>query len=349
MIRKTMSALKRYSDLFRTWILRHSLIFYAVIVVAIIVFTRLCNNDYLKGVIVNILICMILATALNATNGYSGQMNLGMAGFVCIGAYTTALLMTRGVNYWISMVCSGMLAALVGILVSIPTLRLKGIFLAIVSMGFSEIIRLIALNWSSVTGGPMGVKGIPRPVFIGITVKTTEQFTYLTLLLLILCLICTSRILKSRIGRAWLAIREDEEAAWSLGINTKFYRSLSFSYGAFWAGVGGSILPVFYLFINSDMFSLEESFNILSMVIIGGQGTLVGPLLGSIIVNSLSEVFRFAVEYRYVIYAIMILVILYIKPQGLMGDAGIFKKAKKLPKIMKNIDSGHDHNSDTVV
>lgn len=300
------------------------------VIVGLVLFAFLCRNEYLKGIVVKILIYMILATGLNATNGYSGQMNIGYAGFVCVGAYTTALLMTKpGFGYWESMLCSAILASLVGIVVSIPTLKLTGIFLAIVSLGFSEIIRLIVLNWSELTGGPVGVKGIPRPMIFGNRIRTAEHFIYLALAILLICLFLTNRVLKSRIGRAWLSIREDEDAAKSLGINTRFYRCFSFSYGAFWAGVGGSLIPVYYMFINSDMFASEESFNILSMVIIGGQGTLLGPLLGSVLINMLTEVFRFAVEYRYVVYAILILIVMYIRPQGLLGDSGIVKKTIK--------------------
>lgn len=349
MIKKVKSLLKPYMKFFQTWFLKNSLWVNILLIIGIIIFSLLNKNDYLQGVIVNILIYMILATALNATNGFSGQINLGVAGFVCIGAYTTALMMTKlGTGYWIGMICSAVLAALVGIFVSIPTLRLKGIFLAIVSMGFSEIIRLVALNWSSLTGGPMGVKSIPHPTLFGIVIKSTSQFTFLTLFLLIICLICTSRILNSKIGRAWLAIREDEDAASSLGINTKYYRSLSFSYGAFWAGLGGSILPVFYKFINSDMFSLEEGFNILSMVIIGGQGTILGPLLGSILVNTLGEVFRFAVEYRYVVYALIIIVIIWIRPQGIIGASTVINKLRKTPDN-KSDSSNHSPKTDTLV
>ncbi len=273
------------------------------------------------SIIVKILFYIILASSLNIINGYSGQFNIGHAGFVLIGAYTLAILAQFGISVWLLYIVAGVVAALVGFLVSLPTLRLRGIYLALVTLGFSEIIRLVALNWTSLTGGPMGIKGIPTPWFFGLRASDPHNYYYIALIFVVLCLFSSYRVIHSRVGRAWLSIREDDHAARSLGVNIRQYKSINFMFGAFWAGVGGALMAPFYTFIDSTMFSIDEGFNILSMVIIGGQGTLIGPVVGSVVVNLITEIFRFANDARLLVYAILIIVMMWLRPQGLAGTS----------------------------
>lgn len=295
-------------------------IIFCVLLIISLLLPNIINNNYILGIVCRILMYSVLAGSLNVINGYSGQFNIGHAGFFCIGAYTEAILATQfKINFWMVLPLSGIMAAFIGFLISLPTLRLRGIYLAIVTLGFSEIIRIIALNWSSLTGGPMGIKGIPSPILGPIKISGPSKYYYIFLGIALAFLFVTNRLLKSRVGRAWISIREDETAAKSLGVETSFYKSINFMYGAFWAGVVGGAYAPYYKYIASDMFTLDEGFNILSMVIIGGQGTLIGPLVGATIANVIAEVFRFASEYRMVIYAILILVMMWIRPQGLVG------------------------------
>ncbi|QUH26446.1 branched-chain amino acid ABC transporter permease [Serpentinicella alkaliphila] len=299
---------------------RHSIKVNIILILISILLPYIINSNYIVGILCRVLMYSVLAGSLNIINGYSGQFNIGHAGFFCIGAYTEAVLATRyGWNFWLLLLIAGIFTSLVGFLISLPTLRLRGIYLAIVTLGFSEIIRIIALNWTSVTGGPMGVKGIPSPIFLGIRISGSSRYYYIFLALAILFIFITNRVITSRIGRAWISIREDELAAKSLGVESSFYKSINFMYGAFWAGVMGAAYAPYYKFIASDMFTLDEGFNILSMVIIGGQGTLVGPFVGSLIVNIITEVFRFAAQYRMVVYAILIITMMWLRPQGLVG------------------------------
>jgi branched-chain amino acid transport system permease protein len=224
-----------------------------------------------------------------------------------------------GVSFWIALPLSGVAAALIGLLVSLPTLRLKGIFLAIVTLGSSEIIRLIVLNWEGFTGGPVGIKNIPSPYLGAFKISRSIHYYYIFYGLALIFFFLTNRIIKSRVGRAWVSIREDELAAKSLGVETSRYKAMSFMYGAFWAGIAGAAFAPYFKFISSDMFTLDEGFNILSMVIIGGQGTLVGPVVGSVIVNFLTEFLRPISQYRLVVYALLIIVMMWIRPQGLVG------------------------------
>ncbi len=309
-----------------------------IIILLLLVFPYLARSNYIMGIACRMLMYSVLAGSLNVINGYSGQFNIGHAGFFLIGAYTEAIFATQfGISFWPLLAVSGAFAAIVGFLISLPTLRLRGIYLAIVTLGFSEILRVIALNWSSVTGGAMGIKSIPSPTFFGMTISNSSNYYYIFLFIAILFLAVTGRVLKSRVGRAWISIREDEAAARSLGVETRFYKSINFMYGAFWAGVAGAAFAPYYRFIASDMFTLDEGFNILSMVIIGGQGTLVGPLVGSIIVNLITEVFRFAARYRMVVYATLIIVMMWWRPQGLVGaydSVFAIKKSQRKPVRM---------------
>ncbi|GAB6276614.1 MAG: branched-chain amino acid ABC transporter permease [Rectinema sp.] len=287
-------------------------------------------KSYIMGVLCRILMYIILAGSLNVINGYSGQFNIGHAGFFCIGAYTEAILATKaGFSFWIALPLGGIMAAIIGLLMATPTLKLRGIYLAIVTLGFSEIIRLVALNWEGLTGGPIGIKGIPAPVFFGFRVTKSIHYYYIFLVLAALFLCSTYLVVHSRIGRAWISIREDELAARSLGVETKFYKAINFMYGAFWAGIAGAAFAPYFKFISSDMFSLDEGFNILSMVIIGGQGTLLGPVLGSILANFLTEVLRPISQYRLVVYALLIIVMMWIRPQGLVGASNSILAGRK--------------------
>ena len=278
------------------------------------------SKSYFMGVMCRIFMYCVLAGALNVINGYSGQFCLGIAGFFCIGAYSEAILATScGWSFWLVLPFAGVITAAIGMLVALPTLKMSGIYLSIVTLGFSEIVRLLALNWTSLTGGPMGIKGIPVPVFFGMEISNAKGFYYIFLALAIVFTFATGRVVHSRVGRAWLSIREDQIAARSLGVQASYYKALNFMYGAFWAGVAGSCYAAYSRFIDSTFFTLDEGWNILSMVIIGGQGTLVGPMVGSVLVSFLTEWLRPIGQWRMVVYALLIIVMMWVRPQGLAG------------------------------
>lgn len=269
-----------------------------------------------------ILMYITLAGSLNITNGYSGQTSLGHAGFFCIGAYTVAILSTRTqISFWLLLLLAGIFTAIAAFIISIPTLRLKGIYLSIITLGASEVIRITALNWQSLTGGSFGIKDISRPTLFGLKFDSPLKFYYLFLILVVVFLFCSYRIIHSRVGRSWMSIRENELAARSLGVQTSAAKMSNFIYGAFWAGLCGGIYAPYVQYIDSAVFSLDEGFNILSMVIIGGQGTLVGPVIGSIVVNGLTEVLRPIGVWRFVMYACLIIAMMWFRPQGLAGES----------------------------
>lgn len=322
----------------KVWLLIAAIV--ALVFVPQLVDALVAKSNYVMDILVRILFYIIFASSLNVINGYSGQFNIGHAGFMLIGTYTGALLATKlgmgGGLFWLTFPIAGIVTALAGLLISLPTLKLRGIYLAIVTLGFSEIVRIIALNWTSLTNGPLGIKNIPKIELFGIEKTMSPMiYYYIALAFVILCLYCTYKVVNSRVGRAWMSIREDSAASESLGVEVRKYKAINFMYGAFWAGVAGALMVPYYRFVSSDMFVLDEGFNVLAMVILGGQGTLIGPIIGAVMVNSITEIFRFASEYRLVVYAILIIVMMWVRPQGLAGVSNSVLAGKSIGRVNK--------------
>lgn len=291
------------------------------------------TNNYHLGIATRIVMYMILASSVNVMNGYSGQFAIGHAGFLCVGAYTAAILMTRGgMSFFLALPLAGIVTALFGLLVSFPIGRLSGIYLGFVTLGFSEIVRILCLNWTPVTGGPMGIKAIQGPSLFGLSLQSPRGYYYIIFGMLVFMVFCTGRILKSRIGRAWISIRENEAAAASLGISIAQYKTMNIMYATFWEGCAGAFMATYYHFVDSSMFVTDESFNILSMAIVGGMGTLAGPLVGAVVINIITEAFRFLSEYRMVIYALLIIVMMWLRPQGIAGSSDSVLVSRKAGK-----------------
>ncbi len=302
------------------YIKKHRTLFCVVLFLIMLVVPLGIRKNGNLSIICRFLLYALLASSLNAINGYSGQTCIGQAGFYCIGAYTTAILATRtSIPFPLHFVCSGLAASVIGLLIALLTRKKKGVYLSIVTFGFSEIIRLIALNWISFTGGPMGIKNIPVQSFFGLDIKGPRTFYYIYVVLIAVFLFCTHRLIRSRVGRAWISIREDEFAAKSLGINTPVYKSINFMYGAFWAGVAGGLYALYSRYVDSTAFGLDTGWQIFSMVVVGGQGTLAGPILGSAIITLMTEALRPIGDWRMVGYALLIIITMWVRPQGIIG------------------------------
>ena len=240
-----------------------------------------------------VVIYVVLASGLNIVVGFTGLLDLGYVAFYAIGAYYTAIIFNNilkvkyGVDIdaywwltWINFVVGGLLAALAGVLIGYPTLRVRGDYLAIMTLGFGEIIRIVANNWVGLTRGPSGIAGIPKPEVFSYAFTTQRSLYYLGLALALISIWIISRIVRSRIGRAWTAIREDEVAAEAMGIHTSRYKLLSYATGAFFAGAMGVFFGHYLNYISPSSFMLMESFLILSLVVLGGMGNIAGPILG---------------------------------------------------------------------
>lgn len=310
----------------KTKVKQHQKMLWVIVVILAVAYPFLVNrSSYLVSVGVKTLMYIMLAMALNVVNGYTGQLNIGMAAFYAIGAYVAGLLATKaGINFWLLLPISGIATALFGMLVSLPTRRLAGTYLALVTLGLSEIVRLIIQNWNAVTNGPMGVKDIPRAEIFGHTIKSATDFYYLGLLLAGITIFVIYRIIHSNIGRSWISIREDTIASKFLGVNVNRLKTLSFMICGFFSGIAGCYCSFYYQYISPDMFKTDESFSIMAMVIIGGQGTILGPVIGSLVVNVLNELMRVATEYRQVAYGLLIILMMWLRPAGIAGDTSSF-------------------------
>jgi len=277
-------------------------------------------NDYYLDTLNLALLYAILALGLNITVGYAGLLDLGYAAFYGLGAYVYALLSTGiGLSFWLGLPLGGGAAALLGLLLGVVTLRLRGDYLAIVTLGFVQITYLILNNWDSVTEGPNGIMQIGRPKIGGFVFHTPIHFYYLLLILLILTALGLHRLLHSQVGRAWIAIREDEVAAEAMGIDTTRIKTLAFSLGAGIAGVGGVFFAARYSFISPESFTFLESVRILSMVVIGGMGSLPGAVVGALLLAVLPELLRGLAEYRMLIFGAALVLMMVFRPRGLLG------------------------------
>lgn len=305
----------------REFLRKHRLLLVVLGFAALAVLPLLTQSNYLRGVFTKVLIYACIASGLNIINGYSGQSCLGIVGFLCIGAYTTGILATSyQLPFLLCMLSALIVSTVIGFIVSLPTLKLNGMFLSIITLGFAEMVRLIALNWQSLTNGPIGIKGLPHISLLNYQIISGRvSFYYLVLVMLILIVFLFHRLLNSRVGRAWISIREDQDAARSLGVEVPRYRSINFITGALVCGGMGCIMAYYYGYLHPDMFSLDEGFSVLSMCIVGGSGTLIGPIVGSFIINALTEGFRFSGEWRMVMYALLIIGMMWWRPQGLFG------------------------------
>lgn len=304
----------------REWSEHHRKLLLLLGVLLLAVLPMLSDSNYIRGVLSRIIVYATIASGLNIINGYSGQSCLGIVGFTCVGAYCSGILSTRfGMPFLVCLLVTFVFCIIAGYLVSLPNLKLNGMFLSIITLGFSEMMRLLALNWQDLTYGPIGLKGIPNIEIFGVTIKSGAPFYYLALLVLIVTVFILHRLLNSRVGRAWISIREDQEAARSLGINVSHYRCINFMTGATICGTMGVFIAYYYRYLHPDMFNLDEGFSVLSMCVIGGSGTLLGPVVGAFVINAFTEGFRFASDWRMVMYALLIIIMMWVRPQGLFG------------------------------
>ncbi|MFP4431715.1 MAG: branched-chain amino acid ABC transporter permease [Spirochaetaceae bacterium] len=299
---------------------------------ALVAFPWVVRNQYFLRVATNVGIAVILASSLNIIIGFSGMFSLGHAAFYGIGAYTSALLATRlGMPFWIGLPAAAVVAGLFGTFIGFATLRLRAVFLAFTTLGFGEITRIVILNWRSFTRGPLGIAAIPIPSLFGWQFNR-EAYYYLILLLCALIITFIYRIYHSRLGRALVAIREDETAARSMGINVFGYKVLAFTIACCLAGVAGAFFAHFQRFVSADSFVSTESFEIITMVALGGTGSIAGPIMGAFILELFPEVFRFLAGYRQVIYGAVLITVIVLKPGGIAGVKGVFEKPTSAKK-----------------
>ena len=290
-----------------------------------------------------VLTYIMLGWGLNIVVGLAGLLDLGYVAFYAVGAYSFALLSTTfGWSFWICLPLAGIFAAFSGILLGFPVLRLRGDYLAIVTLGFGEIVRIILLNWYDLTGGPDGIGGISRPSFFGLPFtnnlkegensfhtffnleySTAHKLIFLYYLILILALVTnffTLRIRKLPVGRAWEALREDEIACKSLGVNPTNTKLTAFAIGAMFGGFAGAFFATKQTFVSPESFTFIESAIIVAIVVLGGMGSQTGVVLAAIFLIGFTEIFRELEQFRMIAFGLAMVLIMLFKPKGILSN-----------------------------
>ncbi len=290
-------------------------------------------STYQTNIMTTALMYVVLGLGLNIVVGLAGLLDLGFVAFYAVGAYSYALLHLHfGISFWAALPIGGLLAAMFGILLGFPVLRLRGDYLAIVTLGFGEIIRLVLENWGEFSEGPSGISNIPRPGFFGMTLSLEDAIIYiyyLMILFVIFTIFVVNRLQDSRLGRAWIALREDEIACQAMGINKRKTKLAAFSLGAFWAGIIGVVFASKTTFINPASFTFLESAIILSIVVLGGMGSIVGVLIGALVLILLPEYLRAFSEYRMLAFGAILVAMMVFRPQGMIANVRRTYKFKK--------------------
>jgi branched-chain amino acid transport system permease protein len=289
-------------------------------------------SGYLITILITLVIYAILAHSLNIITGQAGQISLGHAAFFGIGAYTSALFYTEaGLPFWISVPLAALVAGIVGAILGIPCLRVRDDFLAITTMGINFVVEAVFL-YIPFFGGAMGIGGINLPGWFGREMTKPEYF-FLILVVFVLLLFVDRWLGRSWIGLAWASIREDEQAAAAMGVDVVRFKVMAFVLGSATAGLAGGFYAHFLTFIMPQNFGFGQSIVLLSMVVFGGIGTRWGPLVGAIILGVLPEVFRPIMEYRTLVYGVLLIAIMRFQPGGLLGSESI------LPKLLRRRSS----------
>lgn len=292
------------------------------VLLAVLLVMPLVSSFYQTNIMILALLYVMLALGLNIAVGIAGQLVLGYVAFYAVGAYAYALLnQFFGLGFWACLPVGGLLAVLFGLALGFPVLRLRGDYLAIVTLGFGEIVRLTLLNWTSLTGGSGGIKNIPGPSFFGKTLDiagNTIFIYYLVLLAVILTIVVITRLKNSRVGLALQALREDEIACEAMGIDLARVKLSAFALSSCWAGFAGVIFAAKNTFINPASFTFMESAMILSMVVLGGMGSIVGVVIAALILILAPEYLRAFSEYRMLIFGAIMVIMMIFRPQGLV-------------------------------
>lgn len=302
----------------------------AVLIAGTLIFNGGILNRATKSVILQCGIYAMLAVSLNICTGYLGQLPLGHAGFMAVGAYTGALVW-KATTAWpqpvaiiVGLLVAGIVSAIFGILIGIPALRLKGDYLAIITLGFGEIIRIAIINLKDITGGTPGLLNIPK-----------YSSFFVTFLCLIICCYVIRTFMKSRHGRAVLSIRDNEIAADCTGINLTYYKVFAFALSAFFAGVAGALYAGCLGSLFPDNFGFLESINILVMVVLGGMGSMTGSVIAASVLTALPTAMQAFASYRMVVYSLLLIVVMIFRPSGLLG-----RKDLSIKKFIEDIING---------
>ena len=302
----------------------------SLLLVGALIYPQLTDR-YAHDVAIQVLIYVCLGLGLNVVIGLAGLLDLGYIAFYGVGAYTYALMSINfGMSFWFCLPIAVVMAAIAGCIIGYPTLRMRGDYLAIVTLGFGEIFRLILLNWMELTNGPNGILGIARPELFGYQFKSLSSLYYIILGIAIVTMIAVYRLNYSRIGRAWEAIREDETAAGLMGVNTFLIKLLAYAMGATFAGLAGAFFAARMRFVGPESFTFLESAMVLAMVVLGGMGSIPGVILGVLALVVLPEVFRDFELYRMLVFGGSMTLMMLVRPKGIWPAKRVGRRSEEM-------------------
>ncbi len=298
-------------------------------------------DTYQSTIMISALIYVVLGLGLNITVGLAGLLDLGYVAFFAVGAYAYALLNHHfGLGFWICLPLGAVIGGIFGVILGFPILRLRGDYLAIVTLGFGMIVKVVLENWSDFSFGPSGIAQIDRPGLFGMEMNiaaSTTYIYYIMIALVILTIIVTGRLKNSRIGRAWIALREDEIACVAMGIDMARTKLSAYALGACWAGMVGVMFAAKTTFINPASFTFMESAIILSIVVLGGMGSILGVILGALILILMPEYLRAFSEYRMLIFGAAMVLMMIFRPQGIISNIRQKYELKGLKEKSENV------------
>ena len=275
------------------------------------------GGRYLTYVISLAAVFAIGAVGLDILMGYSGQICFGQAGFVAVGAYTTAILVKHGLSYWLSLPVGGIVAGVAGVMIGLPALRIRGHYLALATMSFAYIIHLVLVHWEKLTGGPRGLIAA-RPDW-PLSFSEDQRFYFPILLICIVLFFIARNIARSKFGRSLIALQKDEIVSRSMGINITRYKTLAFIISSFYGGVAGGLYGALVGFLDPLSFTILDSAYFIMMIVLGGRGTLYGALIGACFFTILPEVLRGAQKWQELSFGLIFICFLIFMPNGVMG------------------------------
>jgi branched-chain amino acid transport system permease protein len=279
------------------------------------------GNTYVLEILANSFFYIVLCLGLNIVVGFAGLLDLGYAAFFAVGAYTTGILTSEaGWNFWLTIPAAAVFSSIAGVVIGGPTLRLRSDYLAIVTLGFGEITRIVARNLKSITGGPSGLIGIHRPTLFGLELRQIHHYFYAFLVLVVVAIFVSHRLQHSRLGRAWQYVREDEDAAEAMGIDRVAIKLYAYVIGAIFAGVAGCFYAAKMTAISPETFQFMQSATILMAVVLGGMGKIPGMIVGALALVLFPEIFRGIGSMRMLVFGALLIVMMIFRPQGLWPE-----------------------------
>lgn len=293
---------------------------FLVIALVMLLTPQFITNVYYQHIINLVGIYTLITIGLNILSGYTGQVSMGHAGYYAIGTYVSSLLMLNlHMPFWLSVLIAVVAVAICGLVVGIPAMKLSGPYLVLATVGFGEIVRLVILNWTPVTKGAAGLTGIPLPRLFGLQITGEKDFFYLIFFVVLIGCYIAQRIARSKIGRTYMAIREDELAAEAMGVPVNTYKISAFVISAIYAGIAGCLFGAYSGVASPDNFTFDDSVGFLCMSVVGGNNTIIGALIGSFVLTILSELLRVFQSLRLILYGLILIMTVIYMPKGLAG------------------------------